>query len=162
MMTLPRRKQAPRGRIRLGVVGGGEGAFIGAVHRIASRIDDEYVLVAGALSSTPEKAMRSGLAIGLDPARKYRRWRQRGGIHRGSSGILQGGWTVDVVMRRSVVVRGNDSVDAAQRWSQPPCDGLRCGRGRSSAMMRCHVREGARPPSPLLLDFRYLRRDEHA
>jgi predicted dehydrogenase len=71
MMTLPRRKQAPRGRIRLGVVGGGEGAFIGAVHRIASRIDDEYVLVAGALSSTPEKAMRSGLAIGLDPARTY-------------------------------------------------------------------------------------------
>ena len=71
MMTLPRRKQAPRGSIRLGVVGGGEGAFIGAVHRIASRIDDEYVLVAGALSSTPEKAMRSGLAIGLDPARTY-------------------------------------------------------------------------------------------
>jgi hypothetical protein len=66
------------------------------------------------------------------------------------------------VERRRVVVRGNDSVDAAQRWSQPPCDGLRCGRGRSSAMMRCHVREGARPPSPLLLDFRYLRRDEHA
>lgn len=70
-MTLPRRKQAPKGRIRLGMVGGGEGAFIGAVHRIASRLDDEYVLVAGALSSTPEKAMRSGLAIGLDPARSY-------------------------------------------------------------------------------------------
>jgi predicted dehydrogenase len=70
-MTLPRRKQAPKGRIRLGMVGGGEGAFIGAVHRIASRLDDEYVLVAGALSSTSEKAMRSGLAIGLDPARTY-------------------------------------------------------------------------------------------
>jgi predicted dehydrogenase len=70
-MTLPRRKQAPKGRIRLGMVGGGEGAFIGAVHRIASRLDDEYVLVAGALSSTPERAMRSGLAIGLDPARTY-------------------------------------------------------------------------------------------
>jgi hypothetical protein len=51
------------------MVGGGEGAFIGAVHRIASRLDDEYVLVASALSSTPEKAMRSGLAIGLDPVR---------------------------------------------------------------------------------------------
>ena len=70
-MTLPGRKQTPRGRIRLGMVGGGEGAFIGAVHRIASRLDDEYVLVAGALSSTSEKAMRSGLAIGLDPARTY-------------------------------------------------------------------------------------------
>ena len=39
------------GRIRLGMVGGGEGAFIGTVHRIASRLDDHYELVAGALSS---------------------------------------------------------------------------------------------------------------
>ena len=48
------------GRIRLGMVGGGEGAFIGAVHRLAARMDDHYTLVAGALSSTPEKALRSG------------------------------------------------------------------------------------------------------
>jgi predicted dehydrogenase len=61
-----------RGRkIRLGMVGGGEGAFIGAVHRIAARLDDHYEMVAGALSSTPEKAMRSALALGLDPARSY-------------------------------------------------------------------------------------------
>lgn len=59
------------GRIRLGMVGGGEGAFIGAVHRIASRIDDHYVFVAGALSSTAEKAKRSGAALGLDPTRTY-------------------------------------------------------------------------------------------
>lgn len=58
-------------RLRLGMVGGGEGAFIGAVHRIAARLDDDYVLVAGALSSTPDKAMRSGLAIGLDVNRIY-------------------------------------------------------------------------------------------
>ena len=58
-------------RIRLGMVGGGEGAFIGAVHRIAARLDDHYTLVAGALSSTPEKAMRSGAALGLDPRRTY-------------------------------------------------------------------------------------------
>ena len=59
------------GRIRLGMVGGGEGAFIGAVHRIASRIDDQYELVAGALSSTPEKARRSGGALGLAADRIY-------------------------------------------------------------------------------------------
>ena len=53
------------------MVGGGEGAFIGAVHRIASRIDDQYELVAGALSSTPEKARRSGAALGLAPDRVY-------------------------------------------------------------------------------------------
>lgn len=58
-------------RIRLGMVGGGEGAFIGAVHRIAARLDDQYELVAGALAGSPEKALRSGAALGLDPARAY-------------------------------------------------------------------------------------------
>jgi len=58
-----------RRRIRLGMVGGGEGAFIGAVHRIAARLDDHYELVAGALSSTPDKALRSAAALGL--ARGY-------------------------------------------------------------------------------------------
>ena len=52
-------------RIRLGMVGGGNDAFIGAVHRIASRIDDQYQLLAGALSSTPEKSRQSGEALGL-------------------------------------------------------------------------------------------------
>ncbi|HEY6087579.1 MAG TPA: gfo/Idh/MocA family oxidoreductase, partial [Burkholderiaceae bacterium] len=58
-------------RIRLGMVGGGEGAFIGAVHRIAARLDDHYELVAGALSATPEKARRSGRALGLADDRIY-------------------------------------------------------------------------------------------
>jgi predicted dehydrogenase len=65
------RKDVNAGRIRLGMVGGGEGAFIGAVHRMAARLDDHYTLVAGALSSTPEKAARSGAALGLDPARAH-------------------------------------------------------------------------------------------
>lgn len=63
-------------RIRLGMVGGGNDAFIGAVHRIAARIDDRYELVAGALSSTAEKAQASGAALGLDPARTYDDFRQ--------------------------------------------------------------------------------------
>jgi predicted dehydrogenase len=63
-------------RIRLGMVGGGEGAFIGAVHRMAARLDDNYSLVAGALSSTPEKAKRSGEALGLDPERAYGDFRE--------------------------------------------------------------------------------------
>jgi predicted dehydrogenase len=53
------------------MVGGGNDAFIGAVHRIASRIDGDFQLTAGALSSTPEKSMASGAALGLDPARTY-------------------------------------------------------------------------------------------
>ena len=58
-------------RIRLGMVGGGEGAFIGAVHRIAARLDDRYELVAGALSASPDKAIRSAEAIGLGSDRSY-------------------------------------------------------------------------------------------
>jgi predicted dehydrogenase len=53
------------------MVGGGQGAFIGAVHRIASRIDDQYELVAGALSSTPKKAIASALEIGIAADRAY-------------------------------------------------------------------------------------------
>jgi predicted dehydrogenase len=71
-MTIEGRSDAKLGgRIRLGMVGGGEGAFIGAVHRIAARLDDQYELVAGALSSTPDKARRSGAALGLAPDRVY-------------------------------------------------------------------------------------------
>ena len=62
--------------IPLGMVGGGQGAFIGGVHRIAARIDGEFALVAGALSSTPEKSRVSGAEIGLDPGRTYDNFRQ--------------------------------------------------------------------------------------
>ena len=58
-------------RLRLGMVGGGEGAFIGAVHRIAARLDDHFQLVAGALSADALRAARSGAALGLDPQRVY-------------------------------------------------------------------------------------------
>ena len=69
-MVEGRSDNAPR-PIRLGMVGGGEGAFIGAVHRMAARLDGHYQLVAGALSSTPDKALRSAAALGLEPARCY-------------------------------------------------------------------------------------------
>ena len=58
-------------RIRLGMVGGGTGAFIGYVHRIAARIDGDYDLVAGALSSRPDVAKESGRNIGLAEDRTY-------------------------------------------------------------------------------------------
>jgi predicted dehydrogenase len=59
------------GRIRLGMVGGGNDAFIGGVHRIAARLDDKFELVAGALSSTPQKSQESGQALRLSPDRVY-------------------------------------------------------------------------------------------
>ena len=58
-------------RLKLGMVGGGQGAFIGAVHRLCARMDDKYEFVAGCLSSTPEKAAASAEEIGLDPLRSY-------------------------------------------------------------------------------------------
>ncbi len=58
-------------RIRLGMVGGGDGSFIGAAHRIAARIDDEFELVAGALSSTPERAHASAARLRIAPDRSY-------------------------------------------------------------------------------------------
>ncbi|CUH77518.1 Gfo/Idh/MocA family protein [Tropicibacter naphthalenivorans] len=58
-------------RLKLGMVGGGQGAFIGGVHRIAARIDGQWDLVAGALSSDPVRARASGAELGLDPARCY-------------------------------------------------------------------------------------------
>src|SRR5262245_39098256 len=70
-MPIDGRNDGAQRRVRLGMVGGGEGAFIGAVHRIAARLDDHYTLVAGALSSEADRAKRSGAALGLDPARSY-------------------------------------------------------------------------------------------
>ncbi|MGQ3164893.1 MAG: Gfo/Idh/MocA family protein, partial [Agrobacterium sp.] len=58
-------------RIRLGMVGGGQGAFIGAVHRIAARLDDRYELVAGALSSDAARAAASATLLGIAPERSY-------------------------------------------------------------------------------------------
>ena len=61
---------APR-LLRLGMVGGGQGAFIGGVHRIAARLDGQYELVAGALSSDPERARASALELRIAPDRAY-------------------------------------------------------------------------------------------
>ena len=58
-------------RVRLGMVGGGQGAFIGAVHRIASRIDDRFELVAGALSSDGARAAASAADLGIAADRSY-------------------------------------------------------------------------------------------
>ena len=58
-------------RIRLGMVGGGRDAFIGGVHRIASRLDDHYELLAGAFSSTAEKSALSALDLGVEKSRAY-------------------------------------------------------------------------------------------
>ena len=58
-------------RLRLGMVGGGPGAFIGAVHRMAARLDDRFELVAAALSSNPERSRDAAREMHIAPDRAY-------------------------------------------------------------------------------------------
>lgn len=58
-------------RLRLGVIGGGPGSFIGGMHRTAARRDDRYELVAGVLSSDPERSHGAAVAMGIAPDRAY-------------------------------------------------------------------------------------------
>lgn len=61
----------PKRKIRYGMVGGGPGAFIGAVHRHAAALDGEIDLVAGAFSSSPDRSREQGEALHLPPGRVY-------------------------------------------------------------------------------------------
>src|SRR5436190_15061595 len=67
-MGIESAKQQSKRRLRLGMVGGGPGAFIGAVHRLAARMDDHYELVAAALSSDKEKSLAGAREIGIPRA----------------------------------------------------------------------------------------------
>ena len=62
-------------RIRIGMVGGGKDAFIGSVHRIASRIDNLGELVCGAFSSTKQRSLESGKTLLSDTSRIYSTYR---------------------------------------------------------------------------------------
>ena len=58
-------------KLRYGMVGGGQGAFIGAVHRIAAALDNEAELVCGSFSSNPDNSKETGRQLYLDPNRVY-------------------------------------------------------------------------------------------
>src|SRR3954454_20618877 len=75
-MAITGRSDKAEGKIKYGMVGGGEGAFIGAVHRLAARMDDHYDFVAGALSSSPERSRASGQELGLAADRIYTDYRE--------------------------------------------------------------------------------------
>lgn len=63
-------------KLKMGMVGGGKDAFIGAVHRMAAALDGHIDFVAGALSSTPKKSKASGQALGLAESRSYGTWEE--------------------------------------------------------------------------------------
>ena len=60
--------------LRLGMIGGGEGAYIGNIHRLASRLDGRWALVAGAFDLDPERGRAFAISQGLDPGRSYGTW----------------------------------------------------------------------------------------
>jgi predicted dehydrogenase len=63
------------GKLRMGLVGGGPGAFIGPVHRIAAELDGKIELVAGAFSQSAERSREAGATFRIDPARAYADYR---------------------------------------------------------------------------------------
>lgn len=68
--------QVTNRKLRMGMVGGGRDAFIGAVHRMAAQLESGVEFVAGALSSSPEKAIASGKDLGLPDRRNYESWQK--------------------------------------------------------------------------------------
>lgn len=63
-------------RLRLALVGGGPGSFIGPVHRTAARLDDRFEIAAAVLSSDPERSRAAAAGIGIAPGRAYPGWRE--------------------------------------------------------------------------------------
>lgn len=72
-------------KLKLGMVGGGQGAFIGGVHRIAARIDGCFDLVAGAFASDPERAHASAAELGIAEHRSYGDYREMAKVEAGRS-----------------------------------------------------------------------------
>lgn len=60
--------------LRLGMIGGGQGAYIGNIHRLASRLDGHWQIVAGAFDADPERGRAFALSQGIDPARAHGTW----------------------------------------------------------------------------------------
>ena len=58
-------------KLRMGMIGGGKGAFIGGVHRMAAALDGQIELVCGAFSSNPQKSKESGEELFIAPERAY-------------------------------------------------------------------------------------------
>ena len=66
-MTMPKIHR----KVRMGMVGGGEGAFIGALHRMAAALDGRIELVCGAFSQSMDNTLRTGASLGLEEPRLY-------------------------------------------------------------------------------------------
>lgn len=98
-------------KLRMGMVGGGRGAFIGAVHRMAASLDGKIELVAGCFSADPEKSRLSGADLHLDPARVYGTYQEMVA----KEAALPADQRIDFV---SIVTRNNTHVPVATAFLQ--------------------------------------------
>jgi predicted dehydrogenase len=96
-------------KLRMGMVGGGRGAFIGQVHRMAANLDGKIELVAGAFSADPEKSRLSGQDLFLDPSRVYASYQEMAR----AEAALPEDRRIDFV---SIVVRNNLHFDVAKTF----------------------------------------------
>ena len=98
-------------KLRMGMVGGGRGAFIGAVHRMAANLDGKIELVAGCFSSDPEKSKLSGEDLFLDPSRVYTSYQEMAA----AEGALPPGERIDFV---TIVTRNDLHAPVAKAFIQ--------------------------------------------
>lgn len=98
-------------KLRMGMVGGGRGAFIGAVHRMAASLDNKIELVAGCFSADPKKSRLSGADLHLDPSRVYATYQEMAA----KEAALPADQRIDFV---SIVTRNNTHVAVATTFLQ--------------------------------------------
>ncbi|MBL9191029.1 MAG: Gfo/Idh/MocA family oxidoreductase [Opitutaceae bacterium] len=98
-------------KLRMGMVGGGRGAFIGAVHRMAASLDGKIELVAGCFSADPEKSRLSGADLHLNPSRVYSTYQEMVA----KEAALPADQRIDFV---SIVTRNNTHVPVATAFLQ--------------------------------------------
>ena len=84
-------------KLRMGLVGGGQGSFIGRVHSIAAIMDHRAALVAGALSADPAKSKASALDYGIAPERAYGSYQE---MAAGEKIATATGWTIRAIRLR--------------------------------------------------------------
>lgn len=128
-------------KLRLGMVGGGRGAFIGAVHRMAARLDGEIELVAGCFSSDPAKSKASGADLFLDPTRVYADYAEMAK----REAALPADRRIDFV---SIVTRNNTHFAVAKAFLQAGfhvvCDKPLCFTLKEARQLRALVQQSGR------------------
>ena len=128
-------------KLRMGMVGGGRGAFIGAVHRMAARLDGEIELVAGCFSSDPKKSRLSGADFHLDPSRVYASFEEMAK----SEAALPADKRIDFV---SIVTRNNTHFAVAKTFLEAGfhviCDKPLCFSLAEGRKLRNVVRKSGR------------------